>query len=61
MKLIDFIAYARKFLVALTAALGVLAVALSDGTVSTAEIIQIVIAFAGALGVYGVSNAKQIK
>lgn len=60
MKLQEFISYARKFLVALVAALGVLATALSDGVVTQSEWIGILIAFLGALGVYSVSNAKRI-
>lgn len=51
-----FVAESRKFLVALLAALAVLAVALSDGTITPAEWIQIGVAFVGALTTYQVSN-----
>lgn len=47
---------ARKFLLALLAALAILAAALSDGAVSTSEWIQIAVAFGGALLVHEVSN-----
>jgi hypothetical protein len=58
-KPLDFVNYARKFFVALVAALAELAVVLSDGTVTTSEWILVAIAFAGALGVYQVAN-KQV-
>lgn len=58
-KIKTFIPEARKFLVALLAALGVLATALADATVTTSEWVQIGIAFIGALGVYSISNVKQ--
>lgn len=48
----------RKFWVAVGAALGILGVALSDGIVNTSEIIQVVIAFGGSLGVFNVSNKE---
>lgn len=56
MNLITFVSYAKKFCVALVAALGVLATALSDGIVTPSEGVSILIAFLGALGVYSVSN-----
>lgn len=59
MKVLEFVAYARKFVIALAAALGVLTVALGDGTVNLDEWLQIGIAFAGALGVYAVTNEKK--
>lgn len=58
MTLLQFVQYARKFLVALTAALAILAVALSDGVVTQSEIIQIVLAFLGSLGVYSIKNKE---
>jgi uncharacterized membrane protein len=54
----EFIAYARKFLIALAAALGVLGAALSDGTVIASEWVSISLAFLGALGVYYTTNDK---
>lgn len=51
-----FAAYARKFLVAVAAALGVLMVALSDEKVTTTEWVQIVISALGSVGVYYVPN-----
>lgn len=59
MNVLEFVSYAKKFCVALLAALGVTATALSDGTISTSEWIQIVIAFIGAWGVYAVTNVKK--
>lgn len=56
MKLTEFISVARKFLVALVAALGILATALSDKVVTSSEWVSIVIAFLGSLGVYSISN-----
>ena len=53
-----FLGYARKFLVALLAALAILATAIADGAVSTSEVIQIAIACVGALGVYQVPNEE---
>lgn len=47
----------NKFWVALGAALAVTGAALSDGVLSTAEIVQIVVAFAGAAGVYMATNS----
>lgn len=51
----DFVAGARKFAVAVVTALSVLSVSLADG-VTSQEWIAVVIAFAGALGVYAVPN-----
>lgn len=48
----------RKFLIALGAALGVLAAALSDGIVSAAEWVQIGLAFGGGIGVFAVPNSS---
>lgn len=53
---VSYISYVRKFLVALAAATGVLVVALSDDSVSASEWLQILLAFAGALGVYATTN-----
>lgn len=47
---------AKKFLVAVVTALGILATALSDDIVTKVEWIQIAIAGIGALGVYQISN-----
>lgn len=47
-----------KFLVALGAALGVAGVALADGNLSGSEILQIVVAFGGSLGVFQAKNTK---
>lgn len=55
---IQFINYARKFLVAVGAALGVLAVALVDNSVSPQEWIQVAIAALGAVGVYSIPNKE---
>lgn len=57
-KLKRFVPQARKFLVALLAALGVFATALVDGTVTSSEWIQVAIAFVGAAGVYQISNKR---
>lgn len=46
----------RKAIVAVTAALSILAVCLEDGVLSTTEIISVVIAFLGAIGVERVAN-----
>lgn len=59
MTFIQFVAYARKFLVALIAALGVLATALADGSVTGSEWVGILIAFLGALGVYSIPNQQK--
>lgn len=48
----------NKFLVALGVALGVLGTALSDGTVTPAEAVAVVVAFVGAFGVRQVTNTK---
>ena len=61
MKLVQFIGYARKFCVALLAALAILGTALVDNTVTQSEWIQVVIAFVGALGVYSLPNDKIVK
>lgn len=58
MTLIQFVSYAKKFCVALTAALVVLGAALIDNTVSVAEWVQIVAAFLGAAGVYQFKNSE---
>lgn len=58
MTFVDFLGYARKFFIALIAALAVLTTALADGTVSTAEWLSIASAFLGAYGVYAVSNVS---
>lgn len=55
-KTTEFIGYARKFLVAILAALAIFATALVDGTITPSEWIQVGIAFVGALGVYQVKN-----
>ena len=54
--LIGFAGYARKFLVALAAALAILVVALSDDAVTRLEWVQVAIAFLGAVGVYQIPN-----
>lgn len=51
----DFIRGARKFAVAIVSALTVLGVSL-DGGVTGQEWIAVVVAFAGALGVYAIPN-----
>lgn len=59
MSLVEFVGYAKKFCVALVAALGVAAVALaSNGGIDPNEWIQIIIAFLGALGVYATPNER---
>jgi hypothetical protein len=60
MSLQEFFGYARKFLIALAAALAILATAVSDNTVSVSEWIAIAVGFIGALGVYAVKN-DQVK
>jgi len=55
----QFINYARKFVIALAAALAILAVVIQDG-ITASEWIQVAISFIGALGVYSVPN-KEIK
>lgn len=57
--MVEFISVARKFLVALTAALGVLAFALGDNVVTTSEWLQVLVAFLGAAGVYLVANTAK--
>lgn len=46
----------RKALVAVGAACGVAAAALSDGKLDAAEIVAVALAFLGALGVYQIPN-----
>lgn len=58
MSVLEFVAYARKFVIALSAALGVLLVAL-DGGMTTSEWLQVAISFLGALGVYQVKNSSK--
>lgn len=58
MEVKEFVQYAAKFLVAVAAALGVLAVALEDNVVSPSEWVQVAIAALGAIGVYAVPNKK---
>lgn len=54
-----FLAGARKFLIALTAALAVLAAALSTGNgVDGSEWVQVALAFLGAAGVYIIPNQE---
>lgn len=48
----------RKFLVALSAALSVLSVALADGEIQSGEVPEIVIAFVAAGLVWAVPNAE---
>ncbi len=57
MTLEQFVKYAKKFCVALVAALGVLATCLVEG-MTTTEWITVLIAFLGALGVYQVKNEE---
>lgn len=57
MKLLQYIAYAKKFAIALSAALTVAGLAAVDGTITLAEWIQIVAAFGAAFGVYQATNA----
>jgi len=59
MNILQFINYARKFFVALAAALAILGVALVDNSVTVSEWVQIALAFLGALGVYTVANEKK--
>lgn len=60
MSAVQWVAYAKKFCVALVTALGILAVAIDDGVV-TSEWIQVAIAFLGALGVYAADNVPKSK
>lgn len=55
-KIKESIKYAAKFLIAVSAALAVALVTLSDNAITTAEWIQIALAFLGAIGVYTVPN-----
>ena len=59
MTLEQFIGYAKKFCIALLAALAILATAVVDGVVTPSEWVQIAIAFLGAAGVYQVKNEEQ--
>lgn len=59
MSLVQFVAYAKKFCVALIAALAILGTALADGVVVASEWIQVAIAFAGAIGVYQAENVPK--
>lgn len=56
MTLIQFVLYAKKFFIALLAALAILGVCLEDGTVTPSEWITIVLAFGSSLGVYQINN-----
>lgn len=47
----------NKFIVAIVAALGVLSTQLADGHLTATEIIAVIVAGLGALGVYAVKNA----
>ena len=58
MTLREWIAGARKFLVALAAALASLGAALGDGDIHSTEWIQIALAFLAALGVYQIANKE---
>lgn len=51
-----FLSYARKTVVALVAALGVLAIAMADNVVTSSEWLQVLVAFLGAFGVYYMPN-----
>jgi hypothetical protein len=62
----EFVTYARKFVVALVAAAGVLIITLtstSDGgsAITPSEWLQIAVAFLGAVGVYSIPNGKVVK
>lgn len=48
-----------KFIIALLTACGVAATALTDWSLSTSEIVSIVMSFLGALGVYQVKNNSE--
>jgi hypothetical protein len=58
MTILRFIGYAKKFCIALVAALTILGAAVADNTVTPAEYIQIAVAFLGALGVYSATNEE---
>lgn len=60
MTLLELVTDARKFFTALVAASGVAALALADNSISPTEWLQIGVAFLGALGVYVVSNKKDV-
>lgn len=53
------LAYVKKFLVALAAAVGVAIAALADGAISVEEGVSIAVAFAGSLGVYKAENGPK--
>lgn len=53
-----FVAESRKFLICLVAALGVLAVAMQDNTITNSEWLQVAIAFMTAGGVYFTPNQR---
>lgn len=57
MTIADWVRGARKFAVAVAAALGVAATLVADGSLSSSDWIAIALAFAGAIGVYRVPNA----
>lgn len=56
MSLSEWVRYAKKFCVALVAALSLAGTLVADGSVSASDGIAIALAFAGALGVYKVEN-----
>lgn len=58
MNIKEFLGYARKFVVALGAALAILAAALTDDVVTTTEWVQVAIALLGAAGVYQIPNER---
>ncbi len=58
MSLVEFIGYARKFLIALGGALAILLVALSDDVVTKSEWVQVAIGFLAAAGVYQFKNEE---
>lgn len=58
---LEFVGYARKFCIALVAAMTVTVVALVDNVVTPTEWVQIAIAFLGAYGVYAVNNSPAPK
>lgn len=58
LKAISILKMFSKFIVALIASLGVLAVALENG-LTTDEVVSVAISFLGALGVYQVRNTTE--
>ncbi len=58
MSTIEFIKYAKKFFIALAAALAILGVAVADDVVTSSEWVQVAIAFVSALGVYTLPNEE---